>query len=69
MIIPPIEDNLGDRQKAAIRLSNEIRKHVNNTNLGPTVMKAHNRVNLICIINSVKLSDSPLSGVKERSDR
>ena len=35
MIIPPFESNWGDWPKAAIRLSNKIRTHVNSTNLTP----------------------------------
>ena len=66
MIIPPFEDNWGDWQKAAIRLSNKIRIHVNNTNLGPTLMKGHNRVNKICIITNGNLSGSPFLGSKRK---
>ena len=64
MIIPTFEDNSGDWQNSAIRLSNKIRIHVNNTNLGPTLMKGHNRVNKICIITNGNLSGSPFLGSK-----
>ena len=67
MIIPPFEDNSGDWQKAAIRLSNKIRIHVNNTNLGPTLMKGLNRVNImIYIITNGNLSGSPFLGSKRK---
>ena len=66
MIIPPFEDNWGDWQKAAIRLSTKTRIHVNNTNLGSTLMKGHNRVNRICIINSGSLLGSPFLGSKRK---
>ena len=66
MIIPQFEDNSGNWQKAAIRLSNKIRMHVNNTNLDPTLMKGHNRVNKTCIITNGNLSGSLFLGSKRK---
>ena len=66
MIIPPLEDNSGDWQKAAIRFINKFRINFNNTNFSSTLMKGHDRGNKICIMTDGNLSGSPFLENKKK---